>query len=531
MPGVEPGAIVEYRWTQTENDNRFRYLKLHFQREFPVQKVTYFVKPLPREIVTEDQLFLMPLNSKPTPIQQSSDGYSFTMLDNVPASHDEPYAPSQANTEPWALLYYRKASIRDGDKFWSDEGRNLYKDFKDLLKVNDDMKRLDFVEAASAAKTDDEKIAMLLAGLHKNVRNLFDSGVTTAERQKFIEKLPRGRSRNAGEIWKSGMAMSNEMNVTFAALASMAGLEARAALVADRQEVGFNPKAMPDRFFLSDEAVAVKRGNEWRLLDASSQDLQPGMLTWEHEGVAALLSDPKTPTFVVSPMSTPESSTEKRVAHLKLSADGTLEGDIDETTSGHRAEEARVLARARSAQKEESLHDRLVRMFPEAEVTDLRIENYDNAARPITIHYHLKAPLYAGSTGKRLLFQPIPFQRGISSIFSESDRKLPIEFPYAWKEIDEIHIQLPEGYTLDNAESPGSLTFGEPGGYVLTMAVTRDSRPELITKREFTFGSGGHLLFPIQSYPSLKKVFDEVHLRDSHTLSLIQKTAAQKAGN
>jgi hypothetical protein len=46
MPAVEPGAILEYRWKQTEDDNRFRYVRLQFQREFPVEKVTYLVKPL-----------------------------------------------------------------------------------------------------------------------------------------------------------------------------------------------------------------------------------------------------------------------------------------------------------------------------------------------------------------------------------------------------------------------------------------------------------------------------------------------------
>src|SRR5579872_4006448 len=57
MPGVEPGAILEYRWKQTEDDNRFRYVRLNFQRDFPVQSVTYFVKPLPSEMTGGEQMY------------------------------------------------------------------------------------------------------------------------------------------------------------------------------------------------------------------------------------------------------------------------------------------------------------------------------------------------------------------------------------------------------------------------------------------------------------------------------------------
>ena len=46
MPGVEPGAIVEYRWREVDSDPQSLYIRTQFQREFPVQKVTYFFAPL-----------------------------------------------------------------------------------------------------------------------------------------------------------------------------------------------------------------------------------------------------------------------------------------------------------------------------------------------------------------------------------------------------------------------------------------------------------------------------------------------------
>src|ERR1700677_1784389 len=46
MPGVEPGAIVEYRWRETDDSGQILQVHLKFQREFPVEKVTYYFSPL-----------------------------------------------------------------------------------------------------------------------------------------------------------------------------------------------------------------------------------------------------------------------------------------------------------------------------------------------------------------------------------------------------------------------------------------------------------------------------------------------------
>src|SRR5215475_7872771 len=45
LPAVEPGAIVEYRWIERRPFVSF-YTRLQLQREFPVQSVKYYVKPL-----------------------------------------------------------------------------------------------------------------------------------------------------------------------------------------------------------------------------------------------------------------------------------------------------------------------------------------------------------------------------------------------------------------------------------------------------------------------------------------------------
>lgn len=143
------------------------------------------------------------------------------------------------------------------------------------------------------------------------------------------------------------------------------------------------------------------------------------MLSWREEGMFGLLSDPKNPQFIQTPFAAPEASMEGRTARLKLDAQGALEGDVEESYSGHKAEDVRAALEGNSAeQRAEWLKERLGRLFADAEVTAVVFENVEDASRPLQIRYHLKAPRFAQVTGKRILFQPIAFRRNIASPFT-----------------------------------------------------------------------------------------------------------------
>ena len=45
MPAVEPGCIIEYRWREVRVKENAHYLRLQFQRDIPVRRVQYLIKP------------------------------------------------------------------------------------------------------------------------------------------------------------------------------------------------------------------------------------------------------------------------------------------------------------------------------------------------------------------------------------------------------------------------------------------------------------------------------------------------------
>jgi hypothetical protein len=518
MPGVEPGAILEYRWRESVEDDSIFQVRLKFQREFPIEKATYYFQPLPERITGSLRMALVSFNCQPSPVKQENDGYSSISVENLPASRNEAFSPSEANLEAWALLHYQLGDRKDPDKYWNEVSKKEYSELKDSLKSNNEIKAA-AAEAVMGANSDDEKIAAIIAVVRSRMRNLYDDGVTDAERKAYLKSLPKERLRTASEIFKSGLGTANEMNVVFAAMAQQVGLEARPALVSDRTELLFNPKVTMDTFFLRNIDMAVKQGENWKVYDVSTKLLPPGMISWREEGVYALIADPKSANFILTAVSPAEASAEVRSAHLQLSQDGTLEGDVEESYTGHRGEEYRFALNGKSpAQREEWLRDRITKMFPDADVTELKIESAGDPTHPLRATYHLDAPHYAQVTGKRLLFQSSPFHRAIASPFSASERRFPVEFPFGWREFDEIHIQLPPGWALDNADSPGRLELGKPGFFDSRLTISKSN--ELVSKREFVFGRGGAVNFEVSSYATLKKAFDVIQVRDQHSLSL-----------
>jgi hypothetical protein len=265
--------------------------------------------------------------------------------------------------------------------------------------------------------------------------------------------------------------------------------------------------------------MAVKLGDQWRLFDVSTRRLPPDMLSWQEQGVYALVSDPKKPVFIRTPISAPEASHTGRSARLKLSGDGAIEGDVDESFTGHDALDSREEMEGESAERrQERVKDRVRLVFPDAEVSDVKVENVEDALLPVKIHYHIKVATYAQRTGKRLLFQPLFFEHGLAPRFTAARRQHPIMFHHAWKETEVVSIGLPEGFALDSADSPGGLNLGATGEYKLKMSARGQS--ELVAERELTFGRQGIFIFDANIYPKLKAAFDEIHRRDNHTIAL-----------
>jgi hypothetical protein len=522
MPAVEPGAIIEYRWREVRGDSLSHYDQLEFSRDIPVHAVKYYIKPISLPgfpYGMRARAFNFPMR----PFQKEKDGYYSTSLTNVPAFREEPYMPPGDSVRPWMLIYYTEDRKLDAGQFWKQYGREVYDGHKSAMKVGDDVKRA-AAEAAAGATTDDEKLDKIFDYVRAKVKNVRDvsSGFTGEQ----IEKMKENKS--PADTLKRGVGNWHDIDMLFAAMASAAGFDARVAKVGDRADDFFDP-SFPDAYFLDyrgTEDIAVRVGDRWRFYDPGSTYVTRGMLRWQEEGQQALVSDPKEPQFVQTPVSQPDRSVERRTAKLRLSEDGTLEGDVRVEYTGHLGVDMKDRNDQDSpSEREENLKNSYKGRLGGVEITEVKIENVTDPDKPYAYSLHVRVPAYAQRTGKRLFLQPAFFERGRAPMFPTSGRRNDVYFHYPWSEEERVEITLPEGFALDNAESPTPVDGGQITKYEPKAMVTNDGRT-LVYVRKFSFGGGAaSLIFPSASYPNLKAYFDAVSKQDGHTIAVKQGAA------
>jgi uncharacterized protein DUF3857/transglutaminase superfamily protein len=518
MPSVEPGVIIEYRWKEIRPNQMANNVRLQFQRDIPVQYVKYYLKPAQMEVgFSSLGMSYQTFNGEASPPVKEKDGFYTTSMTNVPALHEEPRMPPENQVKTWMLLFYSRDKPLPPQAYWPKLGKDLYEVVKGGMKVNDDVKKA-AAAAIGDATTPEQKLQRLYDFCRTRIKNTSSvtSGLTDAERDKLK------KNESATDTLKRGMGTGSDIDELFATLAMAAGFETRPAILSDRSDVFFD-KNFTSSYFLRTIDVAVKVGSEWRFFEPGTPYIPFGMIRWQQEAIPALILDPKEAAFVQTPITRAEKTVQKRTATLKLSEDGTLEGDVRMEYTGHLAVEKKEQNDDDSpSQREETLRDMIKGRMSTAELSNIGVENVTDSDKPFVYAFHVKVPGYAQRTGKRLFLQPSFFQKGIGAMFPASTRKLSIYFHYAWKEEDDITIELPAGFALDSPDAPAPLKAGEVVDYKVWMGVTKKG-DELQFKRTFTFNA---LLFPVSSYASLKQVFDNLHESDNHTVTLKQSVAA-----
>lgn len=518
LPSVEPGSIIEYKYSKAEGDDHHYYAdhQLMVQSSYPVDEVTFFVKPLPPALY--GGMHSLSFGCQPEPGQPTHDGYNVFKIRNVPAYHEETFSPPDYSAKQWVLIFYEDNSKIGKDQYWTALGKDRYRRYSEQIKINGEVKEV-AAQITAGATTDDEKLAKILTYCRTQLKDVFGDKITTAEADKAKP------NRNTADTIHRKEGDDVDIQMAFIALAQAAGFDARKAELADRATFLFNP-TMQSRVFLNAFDVAVNVGGTWKFFDVTNPALPAGQLRWQEQGVYALIDDGKEPLMVKTPMLTAKDNLKSRFANFTLSEEGTLEGDVRIMLFGDEASVWREENRhTNDAQREEAVRDELKHRFGDFDVSNINVRADADASKPVGIRYHLVVRNYAQRTGKRLFVEPDFFSANYSSRFPENTRHNDVYFLFPWSEADEVDIMAPAGYVLDHADAPGAITIGNTCDYKVQILFDK-AKGQIQYHRHLLFGDKDVLYFNVKVYPTLKKVFDTMHDSDNHML-----TFKNEAGN
>lgn len=511
VPGIEPGVIVEYQYREIYKGDSAGGERLYFQRDIPLQKVSYYVRPygnmtlIPKFYNMPETRFIEAPNEK---------GFSMATMTNVPALKEEPYMPPDDEVRRWGYLSYQSF----GSFQWNSLSRFYGVILDKVLKPNKEI-RQKASEITADAASEEEKLRRIYEFAQKKIRNIsFDASLTDEQRESF-------KIKDVDDVLRTQTASSGFVDLLFGSLAKAAGFEVNLVLSGDRSENFFSPDKYNNVSFVHPASIAVRVNNEWKFFNPGSPFLPFGKLVWYEEDVNSMLIGEGGHIWKKTPLSDTSSSIAKRTGKFKLLEDGTLEGIVKLEYEGHSAINRRREGYTSSQNKrEEDIKEDIKRNIGTSEISEITIENFTDTSKPLTYIFKVKVPNYAQKTGKRLFLQPGFFEYGSSPVFSSSTRVNDVYFPYPWSEKDMVEVELPKGFSLDSADAPGEIGDPDKIGVLKIVILIDKSKNILKYKRDFHFGGSNSILFPVSAYQPIKKMFDAFHKADTHTITLKQIT-------
>jgi Domain of Unknown Function with PDB structure (DUF3857) len=517
LPGLEIGSIVEYRYKEVV-ENAEANMRLIFQREVPIQTISYYVKPF----AGERGLYYQPFNVGNTKFEKDKNGFHRATMTNVPAFREEPSMLPEDEVRSWIYIFYLAVARKSAEEYWKEIGKAHYDHIKETMKANDDVKRVTEATIAGAA-SDEDKLRKIFEYTKTQIRNLnYADKVSEEEWKKALN------SKSPGDTLKLKMGSGSQIDNLFGAMARAAGFDAREAFSGSRSELFFDRTIANASLMLNSTSVAVKVGETWRFFSPAAYYSPFGMLSWAEEGQIALIADGKDAMWQEMKLSGSDKSREKRTGKFKILEDGTLEGEARIEYTGHWAASIKSQSRGDSAsEQEKNLKDRIkASILGSTEVENFTIENVSDPEKPLVYTFKIRVPGYASRTGKRLFFQPNVFDRSSKPRFVSNTRKYDVYFNYPYSEQDELTIELPAGFALENADKPTPIKDAQGISSHSIEIVVADGGKTLVYKRNFSFGNGGFIRFPTKSYPAIKSLFEAFNKADIHQLTLREGAAA-----
>lgn len=231
--------------------------------------------------------------------------------------------------------------------------------------------------------------------------------------------------------------------------------------------------------------VKAKDGKRYLIFDPTNERTPVGNLPSYEQGSYGLLAAGSQSQVIALPVLGPEANGKERKGSFTLSADGTLTGSVDTSSTGPLGADLRRLIKE-SDQKEqrESVEISVAHDLPGVTLDSFQFVQPDSLDKPLELNYKVTVPRYARLAGSLLLVRPRVV--GDDAIpFDEKPRKLPIELDATGTWRDSFDITLPAGYVVDETPDPVDvkMDFADYHSSVTTKGNVLHYERELVVKQ------------------------------------------------
>ena len=450
---IQPGSIIEYRYTRRWNANVLFNTNWAIQHDLPVMRARFSIRTYSPKLQSEfGSLFTysgLPAGKLP---QKSGDQWILE-LENIPAFQREAFMPPEDQLKPRVNYYYTTSNIRP-ENFWAAQSNVFAKSISSFIGKGGEAQARQWTAGATEPLA---KLRQIYARIQA-MRNL------SFEVEKSESELARQaikEAKNANDVLASNAGHRDELNRAFVAVARAAGFDASAVRVAPRDE-GFFSDKIPDGSQMNGEIAVVTIDGKPLFLDPGTPGAPFGTVSWEKSNVPAILigRDGK-PQWTTVPGAMPADATTRRKADLTMNGE-SLDGTIVATFTGQEALARRLRNTGEDdAARRKALEDEVRNWLPEGSTVALKsVTGHDDASDALVATFTVSMPNAISRAGSRVLVPISLFAANAKNPLAPATRTHPMYYEHPYVEEDEVHLTLGPGLSIVTVPPPSKLNAG-----------------------------------------------------------------------
>ncbi len=509
LPDVQVGSIIEYSYSLMFAEYYKYDSHWILNDELFTKNAKFSLKPYeePGWSMTWSWQDLPPGTGEP---KQGNDKMVRLEVANIPAFKNEDYMPPANEFKSRVDFIYRTEYFKEQDKYWESTGKKWNSTLESFVN-----KRKAMEEAVAQIVSPSDPPELKLHKIYDRVQQLRNTSYEVEKTEKEQKREKQKQANNVEELWKTGYGNGAALTWLFLALSRAAGFEAYGVWVSDRQNYFFHRESM-DGSKLDANVVLVKLNGKDLYFDPGAAFTPYGMLPWVETGVPGLKLDKDGGSWVMTTL--PESSLSQinRSANLKLIPEtGSLEGKLTITYTGLEATSRRLEERNEDeAERKKYLEDEVKEYIPAAIDVELSKQpDWTASSSPLVAEFDLKVPGWVSGAGRRALMPVGLFGGTEKHLFDHAERVHPIYFEYPSQKIDDVTIELPDGWKV--ATVPQERTTD--GRVIMYTSKTTFDKNKLHLSRKLDVNI---VLLEQRFYAALRNLFMSVRTGDEEQVVL-----------
>jgi hypothetical protein len=305
-------------------------------------------------------------------------------------------------------------------------------------------------------------------------------------------------------------------------MARAAGIPAYAMWVSDRTEDVFQKTYLSFDQFDAFIAIVEINGKEV-FLDPGTKFCPYGLVDWKYTGTKGIrqMAGGRTEIAPTPPPDFTKAVT-RRIARLQMNDHGEAEGKLMVIFMGQEALARRIEGfKTDEVGRTKLLEDEVKSWLPvNAEVSLTTPPQWNEVETPLVAEFKISAPVMI-SGGKRALLPTNVFEFNRPPMFAHPDRTQPIYFEYPSRQIDDVHIKLPDNLQVESLPANRDVKLE----YALYRTARKQDKNEIDVTRDLAIAS---FYFNPTEYKNLKSFYDQVKEGDDEQALLKQVASAAR---